>query len=85
MGCRYNFIVDGTLSNRKYFKLIFKKLKELGYQIIIMFVDVRSNIALNRCMLRYWNTKRFIPKETILRSIETSKESYLSFLFRTQQ
>lgn len=73
---KYNMIIDGTLSDSDYFKIIFKMLKDNDYTVILMYVDVDEDVALNRCMLRYWDTHRFVPKKFIINSLKKSKESY---------
>ncbi len=59
--CRYDFIYDGTMNKaQKYFKLI-KKVKDLGYETYIIFMNVPFGTAKKRILERYQRTGRFVP------------------------
>lgn len=59
--CRYDFIYDGTMNKaQKYFKLI-QRVKAMGYETFIIFMDVPYGIAKKRVLDRYKHTGRFVP------------------------
>ena len=63
--CRYDFIYDGTMNKaKKYFPLI-KKVKELGYKVYIIFMDIPYGEAKKRALQRYQDSGRYVPMEVI--------------------
>ena len=63
--CRYDFIYDGTMNKaKKYFSLI-KKVKELGYKVYIIFMEIPYSEAKKRALNRYSVTGRYVPEEVI--------------------
>lgn len=63
--CRYDFIYDGTMNkSKKYFPLI-KKVKELGYKVYIIFMEVPYSVAKDRVLKRYKEKGRYVPFEVI--------------------
>ena len=63
--CRYDFVYDGTMNKaKKYFPLI-KKVKELGYKVYIIFMDIPYTEAKRRALERYQKTGRYVPMEVI--------------------
>ena len=63
--CRYDFVYDGTMNkSKKYFPLI-KKVKELGYKVYILFMEVPYGVARERALSRYREKGRYVPVEVI--------------------
>ena len=69
--CRYDFVYDGTMNKaEKYFPLI-NKVKELGYETYIIFLDIPYSVAYTRSLQRYQNgfkdgkMGRYVPVEVI--------------------
>jgi dephospho-CoA kinase len=69
--CRYDFLYDGTMNKaEKYFPLI-NKVKSLGYETYIIFLDIPYAVAYNRSLQRYQNgfkdgkMGRYVPVEVI--------------------
>jgi predicted kinase len=63
--CRYDFIYDGTMNRAdKYFELI-NKVKKLGYETYIIFMNVPYQVSLQRTIDRYKKRGRYVPKEVI--------------------
>lgn len=63
--CRYDFIYDGTMNKaEKYFPLI-NKVKQLGYDTYIIFMDIPYAVARNRALERYQKKGRYVPVEVI--------------------
>jgi predicted kinase len=64
-GCRYDFVYDGTMNKaKKYFELI-KKVKAMGYETYIIFMEVPYADAKRRSLERYKRTGRYVPAEVI--------------------
>lgn len=69
--CRYDFLYDGTMNKaEKYFGLI-NKVKALGYETYIIFLDIPYAVAYNRSLQRYQNgfkngkNGRYVPVQVI--------------------
>lgn len=63
--CRYDFIYDGTMNKaEKYFNLI-NKVKSLGYETFIIFLDIPYAVAIKRALERYQKSGRYVPVEVI--------------------
>lgn len=63
--CRYDFVYDGTMNkSKRYFPLI-KKVKELGYKVYIIFMEVPYAVAKERVIERYQRKGRYVPVEVI--------------------
>jgi predicted kinase len=63
--CRYDLIYDGTMNKaKKYFELI-KKVRDLGYKVYIIFMDIPYHEAKKRALLRYQRSGRYVPMEVI--------------------
>ena len=69
--CRYDFIYDGTMNKaEKYFPLI-NKVKALGYETYIIFLDIPYAVAFTRSLQRYQNgfkdgkSGRYVPVQVI--------------------
>lgn len=63
--CRYDFVYDGTMNKaKKYFDLI-RKVKEMGYETYIIFMEVPYAEAKKRALERYQRTGRYVPMEVI--------------------
>lgn len=63
--CRYDFVYDGTMNKaKKYFDLI-RKVKEMGYETYIIFMEIPYAEAKKRALERYERTGRYVPSEVI--------------------
>ena len=63
--CQYDFIYDGTMNKaKKYFPLI-KKVKELGYKVYVIFMEIPYSEAKKRVLKRYQEKGRYVPIEVI--------------------
>ena len=63
--CRYDFIYDGTMNkSKKYFPLI-KKVKQLGYKVYVIFMEIPYAEAKKRSLKRYQETGRYVPMAII--------------------
>jgi len=64
-GCRYDFVYDGTMNKaKKYFDLI-RRVKDMGYETYIIFMEVPYAEAKKRAIGRYEHTGRYVPMDVI--------------------
>lgn len=63
--CRYDFIYDGTMNKAKRYYPLIKKVKELGYKVYIIFMEVPYEVAKQRVLERYQRKGRYVPIEVI--------------------
>ena len=66
--CKHDLLYDGTMSNVNKYNPIIKRLKQLGYKIFLVFMDIPKVEAIKRALSRYKNNKggeaeygRFVP------------------------
>lgn len=65
VSCRYDFIYDGTMNSaEKYFSLI-NRIKGLGYQIFIVFMELPKELSVERALGRYQRSGRYVPMDVI--------------------
>lgn len=64
--CLFDLIYDGTMNNTKSYLPLIKLLKSLGYKVYVVYVDkVPKKEIVNRALLRYKKSGRFVPLEVI--------------------
>lgn len=63
--CSYNIVVDGTMNKAKSYTLLLEKLRRLGYEIHIMYVEVTKEQSLQRALDRYKRSGRYVPRFVI--------------------
>lgn len=79
--CKHDLLYDGTMSNsQKYIPLI-KNLKNMGYLVFIIYMDIPKEISMQRAMDRYRNNNggkikygRYVPMWIIDDFYKTGKE-----------
>ena len=79
--CKHDLLYDGTMSNAaKYIPLV-KRLKEIGYLVFIIYMDVPKAVSTERAMNRFRDNKggktkygRYVPKSVIDDFFSTGKE-----------
>ncbi len=63
--CEFDLVYDGTMNKMKsYFPLI-NKLKNLGYKIYVIYMDVPKEVSIERALGRYQRSGRYVPMEVI--------------------
>lgn len=74
--CEFDFIYDGTMSSpKKYFKLV-ELLKNLGYEVFIIFMNgITEKTAKERALQRYKKSGRFVPMSVIEDFFRNGKET----------
>jgi len=79
--CKHDLLYDGTMSNAaKYIPLV-KRLKEIGYLVFIIYMDVPKAVSIERAMNRFRDNKggktkygRYVPKSVIDDFFATGKQ-----------
>jgi len=51
--CKHDLLYDGTMSNTKKYLPIIKRLKRLGYQTFLVFMDIPKEKSIERALNRY--------------------------------
>jgi len=51
--CKHDLLYDGTMSNVKKYQPIIKRLKNLGYQTFLVFMDIPKEQSIERALKRY--------------------------------
>ena len=63
--CKFDTIYDGTMNKaKKYYELI-DKLKSVGYDVYIIYIDVPQEVSEKRVLDRYQRTGRFVPMDVV--------------------
>jgi predicted ABC-type ATPase len=63
--CRHDVLYDGTMNTPKNYEPLIGKLRDLGYKIYIVFVDVPKDYAIKRVLERYQHTGRYVPLSVV--------------------
>lgn len=70
--CKHDLLYDGTMSNVKKYQPIIKRLKQLGYQTFLVFMDIPKEQSIERALKRYQNNRdsktpfgRYVPISVI--------------------
>ncbi|TDJ09307.1 MAG: hypothetical protein E2O68_00520 [Deltaproteobacteria bacterium] len=66
---KLDIIVDGSLKDLGWTRMLMKKFKSKGYKIEIIYVNAKSQIILKRVKERARKTGRDIPRDTVLVNI----------------
>jgi len=63
--CNFDIVVDGTMNKAdKYYSLI-DKVRDLGYQVFIIYIDVPKEVSEQRVRGRYQRSGRYVPQFVI--------------------
>ena len=73
--CHYDLIYDGTMNKaKKYYDLI-NKLKAVGYDVFIIYLDIPQEISQQRVLDRYQRTGRFVPMDIVQEVFDAGHEA----------
>lgn len=63
--CKYDVVFDGTMNRAsKYFSFV-KRVKDMGYETFIIFVEVPYGVSRTRALERYKAEGRYVPMSVI--------------------
>lgn len=68
--CKTDILYDGTMNKIKEYMDLVTQLKKLNYKIYVIFMDVPGDIAIERVLKRYQETKRYVPMSVMNHSIQ---------------
>lgn len=63
--CKHDLIIDGTMNKSSSYIPTITKLKNLGYKIYIIYVEVPKELSIERVLDRYKRTGRYVPQKVI--------------------
>ncbi len=73
--CKYDLVYDGTMNKaKKYYELI-NKLKAVGYDVYIIYLDIPQEISEKRVLDRYQRTGRFVPMDIVQEVFDAGHEA----------
>jgi len=81
--CKHDLLYDGTMSNAKKYNPIIKRLKQLGYKVFLVFMDIPKEIAIERALGRFRDNNgheaeygRFVPISVIDDFFRTGDDAF---------
>lgn len=81
--CKHDLLYDGTMSNAKKYNPIIKRLKQLGYKVYLVFMDIPKDEAIKRALGRFKNNNggeaeygRFVPISVIDDFFKTGDDAF---------
>lgn len=74
--CKYDIIYDGTMNKAKKYIELIKKLKKLGYETYIIYMDVPDEVSQKRVLERYQRTGRFVPPFVLQEIYDAGNKSF---------
>ena len=80
--CKHDVLYDGTMTNAKKYLPLIKRLKKLGYEVYVAFMDIPKEESMKRAMKRYQDNSagskygRYVPMSVIEDFFRTGDEAY---------
>lgn len=77
--CRFDLLLDGTMSSSKQFEQTIDALREAGYKVYIIYVQVDDDLSRERAAQRYKNggdKGRYVPQFVIDEAIEAGLKPF---------
>jgi predicted ABC-type ATPase len=74
--CKHDLVYDGTMNKAKKYLPLVDKLKKLGYEVLVIYMEVPRQVSVSRAMERYQRTGRYVPIEVIDEVYENGLEAY---------
>jgi predicted ABC-type ATPase len=63
--CNADVVYDGTMNNPGKYGPIVRRLKDLGYDVVIIYIDVDEATSRKRVIDRYERSGRYVPSSVI--------------------
>lgn len=63
--CEHDLIYDGTMNKAKNYLPLIDRLKKLGYEVFVIYLQVPKELSISRAMERYQRTGRYVPISVI--------------------
>ncbi|QNR23006.1 zeta toxin family protein [Croceimicrobium hydrocarbonivorans] len=74
--CEYDLIYDGTMNKAKKYGPLVTQLKDLGYQVFVIYLQVPKELSKQRVLDRYKTSGRYVPMSVIDEIYENGLEAY---------
>lgn len=74
--CEYDLIYDGTMNKAKKYKPLVKQLKDLGYEVHVIYLQVPEEVSRKRVLERYQRSGRYVPMAVIDEIYQKGLEAY---------
>lgn len=74
--CKFDVIYDGTMNkSRNYFPLI-NTLKNAGYDVYVIYIQVPKDVSEQRVLARYQKSGRYVPVDVVDEVFEKGMDAY---------
>lgn len=74
--CKHDLVYDGTMNKAKKYLPLVRKLKEMGYEVLVIYMQVPKEVSVSRALERYQRTGRYVPIEVIDEVFDSGLEAY---------
>lgn len=74
--CKHDLIYDGTMNKAKSYMPLLKKLKDYGYRVFVIYIEVPKEVSTKRVLDRYVRSGRFVPLHVIDEIYENGLTAY---------
>jgi predicted peroxiredoxin len=74
--CTHDLVYDGTMNKAKKYLPLVDRLKKMGYEVLVIYMQVPKKVSMERVMERYQRTGRYVPYHVINEVYENGLEAY---------
>lgn len=74
--CNKDIIYDGTMNKASSYSNIIKILKNKGYKIFVIYIEIDEETAIKRALERYQRTGRWVPLSVIHEAAENGRSAF---------
>lgn len=74
--CKHDLVYDGTMNKAKKYLPLVKRLKAMGYDVLVIYMQVPKDVSMHRVMERYQRTGRYVPQHVIDEVYANGLEAY---------
>jgi predicted ABC-type ATPase len=74
--CKHDLVYDGTMNKAKKYLPLVRKLKAMGYEVLVIYMQVPREVSVSRAMERYQRTGRYVPIEVIDEVFDNGLDAY---------
>lgn len=75
-GCSFDVIYDGTMNKAEKYGPLINKLKEEGYRVFVLYMQVDKEISMKRAMSRYQRSGRYVPRFVIEEAAKNGLDAF---------
>ena len=74
--CKHDLVYDGTMNKAKKYLPLVERLKKMGYEVLVIYMQVPKDVSMARVMERYQRTGRYVPQHVIDEVYANGLEAY---------